>query len=314
MLSPIIGSRIHSVSEAELSVPGLNIEKLKSLNKEAWERAHESDICLVFRTMHQGICSEFYSEEYRMVQKRISTRLAELERLSNRMQKQLSAISAISIRNGRSLNEMWNMRTFGSAFRIYNGEMLSWPTSNHSLSRAIGALSELVHDELALRREETKTHRPKRQILDRLAEQAVFGWIGAKLVAGERIANAIPSGSNGGFRWCEQVLRIVVDQYSSSELNLKKWKSSYLDHSFRRAVAAIRKKFDAFPLAENTEQWSSIGWDSVVGLELLSMATAAYSFEEVSDSSVAKLKHRRAWFEYEASITSSEDYALLTTV
>lgn len=242
----------------------------------------------------------FHSRE---VQQQIEQELRRTLKLARELQAVLARNSGWFQTKGVSFDSYWRHISEGGArtFAVNNvlHPRIGFPEEKQSdfgkAAAAVQNVSEVADTFLKVRRRSVYAHRPKREILKSVLYPLVGTWSCLEILCGARVAKSLPNARNGGFRWCADAVGMVpqYEFFEDNELGIRS------DVTIKDSLSTMRKVFvselSKVPFLEPEAKWGDLGWDSLVGLEILTRAARPAGLDQIVVESDNIDRFRSLW-------------------
>jgi hypothetical protein len=273
--------KVYSGTEDETDAA---VSKLKETLPAHVRFLDEHDVSTILVTTFDSIASALSPYYARQFDSECNRSLAKIEKLCSELRPHLSKVSEATFVGGRRFRDSWISQVFGfDLVRAPNGSLVQIPINSQSPTgqrltpeHAVYLLEVLANDILAARKRTTESGRPEEDLLSSVCYPLCRAWVALNLMSGSAVSQAFPTMGNLGQGWC---LR-AVEYFASGNLlpnnrltKMKRRTEKTVKGAILKASRELKRRLIELPYCEDKELWSSLGWDSYCGLDVISRAS-----------------------------------------
>jgi len=285
------------------------VSKLKETLPERVRLLDERDVSTVLVTTYDSIASALSPYFSRRFDSERNKSLAKIEKLCSELRPHLSRVSEATFVGGLRFRDSWVSQVFGlDLVRARDGSLIQIPINSQSPTgqwltpeRAVYLLEVLAKDVLAECKRTTEFGRPKEDLLASVCYALCRAWVALNLMAGSTLTQAFPTMRNLGQGWCLRAVSYFATGEMLPENRLAKMKSrpeKTVKGAILKSSRELERRLIELPYCEEKELWSSLGWDSYSGLDVIFRASRLQGPDLFTMPSKHWNEYFAAWLEW----------------
>ncbi len=224
--------------------------------------------------------ADFYAEELRPTKSgdEIRKDLKKIAELSNSLSRLLANTQHVENQDLQPLNEVVIKNIIGEEPALTATGAISKLKAEFLLSDFVDDIRDAASESLAYYESQKISHRPGKQLIEKLCYLAFQMIWSLNLMVGASVADARPSRQNQSFGHVATILELLASKRApwTSPFERRPWSTTRVYEAMRAVEIVWTQQLAKVTFLEPEERWKDLGWDSFVGLFLICDCAKAF--------------------------------------